>query len=278
MFPLYVLACFLLVSIAIVLIVFPDCRERVVEKLCLALACGWAPFPRAVRSGIRGLLLSGNGLTRAVANVGRFLSVNRWLAGGALVLVVAPSVLVGVMHKQTVFDFSDDLPFADRQIEVLLRGEQLVPPPPLPPGVFTTYEVEAVRPDVATASRNWDLLDHEFTQRLLLAYKLMKERHGYEMVLIEGYRSPERQDQLFAKGSSVTQVGAGLSYHQHGLAADSAFMRDGKVVISERDPWAMKGYVLFGPVAEQVGLVWGGRWKMMDYGHVELQRKGVLVR
>ncbi len=34
----------------------------------------------------------------------------------------------------------------------------------------------------------------------------------------------------------------------------SAFKRDGKVVISERDPWAMRGYQLYGEVAESVGL------------------------
>jgi peptidoglycan LD-endopeptidase CwlK len=25
-----------------------------------------------------------------------------------------------------------------------------------------------------------------------------------------------------------------------------------------------------------LGLVWGGRWKMMDFGHIELRRRGVL--
>ena len=79
-------------------------------------------------------------------------------------------------------------------------------------------------------------------------------------------------------GSHVTQARANMSYHQHGLAADLAFFRDGKVVISERDPWAMRGYELYGEIAEQVGLTWGGRWKMRDLGHVELRRKGVLGR
>ena len=126
------------------------------------------------------------------------------------------------------------------------------------------------------ASRNWRQLDPLFTQRLLVAFKLMQERHGYQMVLIEGYRSPERQAQLFGQGSHVTQARANMSYHQYGLAADSAFFRDGKLLISERDPWAMRGYELYGEIAEQVGLSWGGRWKMRDLGHVELRRKGVL--
>jgi peptidoglycan L-alanyl-D-glutamate endopeptidase CwlK len=29
-------------------------------------------------------------------------------------------------------------------------------------------------------------------------------------------------------------------------------------------------------VAEAAGLRWGGRWTMMDFGHVELQQAGLL--
>ena len=158
----------------------------------------------------------------------------------------------------------------------LLNGERLVPPPPLPPDVFTTAEVERIRPAIREASRNWEQLDAEFKQRLLLVFKLMRDEHGYEMALLEGYRSPERQARLAALGSNVTQAGAYHSYHQYGLAADCAFYREGKLVISEKDPWAMRGYELYGQIAESAGLTWGGRWKMMDLGHVELRRAGVL--
>lgn len=194
----------------------------------------------------------------------------------AFFVVVAPTVLIAALKGPAIFDFSDDTIMADRRISALLYGEQLVPPPALPPDVFTTREVEMVRPDVVFASRNWALLDQEFTQRLLVVFRLMKERYGYEMVLIEGYRSPERQAELFKQGSHVTQAGANMSYHQYGLAADSAFFKDGRLIISERDPWAMRGYELYGEIAGQLGLVWGGEWKLKDYGHVELRKKGVL--
>ena len=166
----------------------------------------------------------------------------------------------------------------DPRIQALLTGERLVPPPPLPPEVFTTREVELVRPNLGGASRDWNLLDADYRQRLLAAYRIMREEHGYEMVLIEGYRSPERQEELASKGSHVTNAGAYQSYHQYGLAADSAFLRDGKVVVSEKDPWAMRGYELFGETAERVGLTWGGRWKLMDFGHTELRRPSVMRR
>ncbi|MFW8369160.1 M15 family metallopeptidase, partial [Klebsiella pneumoniae] len=83
---------------------------------------------------------------------------------------------------------------------------------------FTTREVELVRPNLGGASRDWNLLDADYRQRLLAAYRIMREEHGYEMVLIEGYRSPERQEELASKGSHVTNAGAYQSYHQYGLA------------------------------------------------------------
>jgi len=98
------------------------------------------------------------------------------------------------------------------------------------------------------------------------------------MAILEGYRSPARQDALAAAGPGVTNARAYQSWHQYGLAADCAFVRDGKLVISEKDPWAMRGYQLYGQVAESMGLTWGGRWKMMDFGHTELRLPGVMKR
>lgn len=130
--------------------------------------------------------------------------------------------------------------------------------------------------NIRNADRNWNKMNSEFVQRLLTVYKIMKDEHGYDMVLLEGYRSPARQARLLSKGAHVTKAGAYRSYHQFGLAADSAFIRNGKIVISERDPWAMRGYKLYGKVAKSVGLVWGGDWRMKDLGHVELRKKNIL--
>ena len=131
---------------------------------------------------------------------------------------------------------------------------------------------------LVSASRNWSLLNAEYAQRLLLVFKIMKEKHGYEMALLEGYRSPDRQNMLAALGPSVSNARAFQSWHQYGLAADCAFLRNGKLIISEKDPWAMRGYQLYGEVAESVGMTWGGRWKMMDFGHTELRLAGVMQK
>lgn len=129
--------------------------------------------------------------------------------------------------------------------------------------------------DIALADRKWNKINPRYKQRLLMVFKIMREQHGYEMVLLEGYRSPERQNSL-ALNVNTTRARGYQSYHQFGLAADAAFKRNGKVVISERDPWAMRGYQLYGQVSESVGLTWGGRWtSIQDYGHTEYRMPGL---
>lgn len=196
----------------------------------------------------------------------------KYIVATALLLLI-PVLLATIFRNHIQLEgYSDYEAEKDPVIVALLEGEQLIPPAPLPPEVFTTAEIQAERPMINSASRDWQLLESNFRQLLLRAYKIMEQEHGYTMVLIEGYRTPERQTILAALGPHVTRAGAFQSYHQHGRAADSGFMRNGKIIISEKDPWAMNGYQQFGEVAESVGLTWGGRWKMMDFGHVELRR------
>lgn len=164
---------------------------------------------------------------------------------------------------------------ANTQVTLLLQGEHLVPPPPLPPSLFLTAEVVAQQPLLAQADRRWDQMDGAFVQAVLRVFQTMKREHGYDMALLEGWRSPQRQALLAARGAAVTQAGPWQSYHQWGLAADCAFVRDGRLVVSERDPWARRGYALFGEVAEHMGLTWGGRWQMADLGHVEWRKPEV---
>ena len=200
------------------------------------------------------------------------------LGAGATLLVGAPSLLVRLLRpRQMVPAFEDRAPAADPQIAALLQGEQLVPPAPLPPLAFADAEVALLRPMLAQADRDWQRLDKDFAQRLLAVFNLMRERHGYEMTLLEGYRSPQRQERLAAAGSHVSNARAFQSYHQYGLAADCAFIRGERLVISERDPWAMRGYQLYGELAESAGMVWGGRWTMMDFGHIELRARDAMA-
>ncbi|TCS39465.1 peptidoglycan L-alanyl-D-glutamate endopeptidase CwlK [Paucimonas lemoignei] len=231
----------------------------------------------------------GDGVQRTSGSTGRmllesfrrplvFILHHRLHAAASMGLLALPIILVLFFLSSRSLPGYQEMPqTTDPVVLALLRGEQLAPPPPMPPEAFITPEVAAIRQDLGGASREWLALDADFRQRLLIVFQLM-EKKGYPMALLEGYRSPERQTYLASLGPQVTNAGAFQSYHQFGLAADSAFVRNDKLVISEKDPWAMQGYRLYGELAESVGLVWGGRWKMMDFGHVELRRQGTIQR
>jgi len=213
------------------------------------------------------------------ATLGSYLRRHYWAcAGGAVLLCLPPLAALLLSRQPALPEYAPSTRAMNTQVAELLQGEQLVPPPPLPPMAFVQADVVRERPMLASASRDWALMHQEYAQRLLLVFKIMKERHSYDMALLEGYRSPARQDALASMGPAVSNARAFQSWHQYGLAADCAFVRDGKVVISEKDPWAMRGYQLYGEVAESLGLTWGGRWKMMDFGHTELRLPGVMKR
>lgn len=203
---------------------------------------------------------------------------------------------------------ADYLKEVDPQIYTLLNGEMLTPPPEVEESLVNEAIISAMqleqqnqnsghlnpigtifsenlqdnidenqswRFNTNLVDRKWDRLNPRYKQRLLMVFKIMKERYNYEMVLLEGYRSPARQNML-SSNINTTRAKAFQSYHQFGLASDIAFKREGKVVISERDPWAWRGYQLYGEVAESVGLTWGGRWKsIQDYGHTEYRMPGL---
>ena len=86
------------------------------------------------------------------------------------------------------------------------------------------------------------------------------------------YRSIEEQNRLYAQGRTrpgriVTNARAWQSWHNFGLAADYAFVVDGE--LTWNGPWAV-----FGRVARNNGLEWGGTWKKLpDRPHVQW-RKG----
>ena len=125
-----------------------------------------------------------------------------------------------------------------------------------------------ILPKIKGISRTFSKLDKDYANRLASMFIVMKQQHGYDMTMIEGHRTAERQDSL---SSGVTQAKGYQSYHQYGLAADCAFMKNGKLMTDPSDPWTMKGYKLMGEVAKSVGLVWGGNWTFKDYGHTELR-------
>jgi peptidoglycan L-alanyl-D-glutamate endopeptidase CwlK len=279
MFLFSVLMFFLLTCFCAWLALFPAGRDLVAQSMG---AIG-RRFQQHLRGGYQQGAEQAQGLGRNARGAARagiaFLRRRYLLALSAVVLVIVPTMLALMLSGRGMLGaYDSDSHAVNDQVADLLKGEQLAAPAQLPPLMFTTAEVTLVRPMLDSANRNWQLLDPAFTRRLLTVFKVMKEQHGYDMAILEGYRSPERQNALALAGSSVTNAKAFQSYHQFGLAADCAFLRDGKLVISERDPWAMRGYRLYGEAVEAAGMTWGGRWAMMDFGHTELRVPGTVKR
>jgi peptidoglycan LD-endopeptidase CwlK len=186
-------------------------------------------------------------------------------------LVLVLCVVSGTLHFNSRHVIAPYLPQEYSQvahIQGTFTEAKLEPPPALPPEVFINAAVAAARPGIATADRDWSKLDPHFVQTVLQIMKKMAER-GYPMALLEGYRSPERQDGLATQTTVVTKAKGGQSKHQYGLAVDLAPMKDGKIIISERDAWAFSAYQALGEEAVAAGLTWGGVWSFKDYGHIE---------
>jgi peptidoglycan LD-endopeptidase CwlK len=279
-----VIVYFLCVSAALAWWLLPGLRERLTAHVgdrvqrarARQLARRAAISPRAHPEPA-----TGHSLSEWASDAGAVLRAHRKTAAVAAAAVLAVPLLAVLARQWWVPDAYDHTQsrIVNPQVAALLAGEQLVPPAPLPPELFLTREVIQARPLVGSANRQWELLDPEFRQRLLGAFKLMREQHGLEMVLIEGYRSPERQTELAGLGPNVTHAAAGESWHQYGLAADCAFLINGRVVVSELNPIAMRGYALYGDVAQSFGLTWGGSWRRIkDLGHVELRRPGTMKK
>ena len=184
-----------------------------------------------------------------------------------LIVILTTLLIVGMtlrMAGRYVLAGFDAPQTSNRHIEAALTEEKLVPPPALPPSVFLNSE----KPELAGVDRDWSKLDQGFAQVVLRLMAVMQDR-GYNLVLVEGYRSPERQEELASSGRNVTHARGGQSKHQYGLAVDLAPMRDGHIVLSEQDPWALGAYQAMGEEAAKLGLTWGGNWSFKDYGHVE---------
>jgi peptidoglycan L-alanyl-D-glutamate endopeptidase CwlK len=261
----------LVVSIACWLLLFPEALERVQAWLgerLRGLRQGAGRVGQRVGRSAGGV---GEGVRGGIGGVTDFFRRHRWvILCATLLLLVPPSVILLVRQNVALEDFrAEDMNESSSMVAQLLRGERLVPPPAPPPEVFTTEEIRRTRPEIVTADRRWESIDADLQQRVLAIYEVMRRQYGYEMVLVEGYRSPERQAELMG-GGRATRASAWQSCHQYGLAVDSAPLRDGKLQWDMGDPWTKRAYFLYGELAQQAGLEWGGSWRSIkDYVHVE---------
>ena len=119
-------------------------------------------------------------------------------------------------------------------------------------------------------------LDPEFVRRLG-RFEARLAAKGIKVVLTWGHRSIAEQNRLYAigrttPGKKVTNARGGYSWHNFGLAADYAFIINGKVTWN--GPWDV-----FGKTARECGLEWGGNFKsIVDRPHVQLTRGKTLAQ
>lgn len=92
---------------------------------------------------------------------------------------------------------------------------------------------------------------------------------GMPVRITEGYRSIERQNELYAQGRTaagniVTNARGGQSLHNYGVAVDFIFRREGYDATEAQ-------WQLLGAVGKSQGFVWGGDWtSFVDKPHFEL--------
>ena len=77
----------------------------------------------------------------------------------------------------------------------------------------------------------------------------------------ETWRSEERQRELAKSGASKVQLG----WHNVGMAWDFGCYVSGRYETDDSSGL----YTKAGHIAKALDCVWGGDWRMRDYGHIE---------
>ncbi|WP_088009177.1 M15 family metallopeptidase [Indiicoccus explosivorum] len=106
------------------------------------------------------------------------------------------------------------------------------------------------------------------------------EAIGIDAAVTEGFRSIERQNELYAQGRTapggiVTYAEGGESYHNYGLAIDFALLdENGDAVWDiERDgnDNGERDWFEVAAIGKELGFEWGGDWeRFRDYPHLQL--------
>nr|WP_213525868.1 M15 family metallopeptidase [Paenibacillus sp. J31TS4] len=105
-------------------------------------------------------------------------------------------------------------------------------------------------------------------------------RVGIRLLITEGFRSEEKQEELYRQGRSgdgrvVTNARGGESYHNYGLAIDFALLtKDGKAIWDLEYDGNRNGkadWMEVVAIAKRLGFTWGGDWTSFpDYPHLQM--------
>lgn len=118
---------------------------------------------------------------------------------------------------------------------------------------------------------------HPYLQYKLKILMNKCEKQNIYLIITEGYRTKEYQDQLYAKGRTTGKIGETVtnargsdysSQHQWGIAFDIAIANPGHT-------WDTSYFVKVSNIAKGIGLGWGGDWTSpVDKPHFYLKKWG----
>jgi hypothetical protein len=135
---------------------------------------------------------------------------------------------------------------------VALGASNAAIPNPMVVSSSSERRIASIHPSVATRAR---------------AMVHLCSQSGVEVVITQGLRSWQEQDQLYAKGRTILPLGSehfvtmakgGQSYHNFGLAFDIVVLD----AIGKAD-WDVShsGWATAAEIGKSLGLEWGGDWK-----------------
>lgn len=106
------------------------------------------------------------------------------------------------------------------------------------------------------------------------------EEKGIEVVITEGFRTIEEQEEIYERGRSeegniVTYAEGGESYHNYGLAIDFALRNKNEKVIWDTEydgnGNGKSDWMEVVAIAKELGFDWGGDWRRFkDYPHFQM--------
>ncbi|WP_425423390.1 M15 family metallopeptidase [Shimazuella kribbensis] len=126
------------------------------------------------------------------------------------------------------------------------------------------YNLQKLHPEVQSAMEQW---------------MRNVEKKGITIKIVEGFRSIEEQNELYAQGRTkpgqkVTNAKGGQSYHNYGLAIDFAILDKEQLSWDIKKDGNENGVADWDEVvreAKKLGFSWGGDWKgFKDYPHLQM--------
>ena len=137
-----------------------------------------------------------------------------------------------------------------------------------------THDWDYVRSNIAGAFTEYNWKKVELTKDLLPLVKRKRDefvalctKNGVPIRVTEGFRSSERQEELYAQGRTkpgpiITKARGGQSLHNYGVAFDICFQSS----TPYEGDWAKVG-----KLGKSIGLEWGGEWvSFVDKPHFQI--------